>query len=272
MVAVLLGGVGAQAQQRPFATQDPESIAAGSFRFDMGVTHARQVRFPVSGLAGHLTTAPAGGVSVGVGGVAEFQISHVSALRLAVVDRQPPVGPNPVTFRGDTTSSFDDVIVGAKMRLVSERGRRPSVGIHFATKLPNASTESGLGLDTFDFRNSLLVGKSFGVMRLVGNLGLGILSDPTMVARQNDVIVYGVSLTAVASAVAVVAEVNGHQNTRTRRVPPGTASSAHVLAGLRLGRGAWRIDAAAVVGIFSDDPGLGVTAGLTWFWPGFKTT
>ena len=272
VVSIVLGAGGAEAQQRPLVTQDPESIAAESFRFETSTSYARHVRFPVSGLSGHLTTGPAVGVSVGVGGVAEFQITHISMMRLDIVDREPPLGPNPVTVLGDRTSSFDDIIVGAKMRLLSERRRRPSLGIHFSTKLPNASTESGLGLDVFDFQNSLLVGKSIGAIRLVGNLGLGILSDPTRVARQNDVIVYGVSLTSMAGAVEVVAEVNGRQNTRVQRVPLGTSSSAHVVAGLRFGRGAWRIDAAAVFGVFSDDPGVGVTGGLTWFWPGFKTT
>ena len=41
--------------------------------------------------------------------------------------------------------------------VLSETTGRPAVGLRFATKLPNATNESGLGLDTTDFYASLLV-------------------------------------------------------------------------------------------------------------------
>lgn len=268
-VAICLGQGWLQAQQRPFVTEDPESIGAGHVRIDSGVTYVRDARFPLSGLRGHLTTVPSVGIGVGVGGVAEFQVTHVSVQSLRVTDRRPPQGNNPPAFSGTSTSSVDDLVVGAKVRIVAERRLRPSIGMRFATKLPNASTESGLGLDTMDFTNTVLVGKSMGPLRLVGNVGLGILSDPTTVARQNDVVVYGVSAAVSIRAVELVTEVNGHQNTRGRGVPPGTESSGHVLAGLRIGRGAIRVDGAVLVGVFSDDPSVGVMGGVTWIMSGF---
>ena len=75
---------------------------------------------------------------------------------------------------------------------------RPSFGVRFATKLPNASNESGLGLDTTDFYASILVGKTVGSVRMVGNVGFGILGDPTRGDRQNDVLTYGISVRARA--------------------------------------------------------------------------
>ena len=50
--------------------------------------------------------------------------------------------------------------------------------MRFATRLPNASNESGLGLDTTDFFVSGLFGKTVQSIRFVGNVGLGILADP----------------------------------------------------------------------------------------------
>ena len=70
---------------------------------------------------------------------------------------------------------------------MSEGPGRPSFGIRFATKLPTAGNESGLGLDTMDFSLVGLVGKTARSVRVVGNFGLGILSDPIDGDRQNDV-------------------------------------------------------------------------------------
>ena len=95
---------------------------------------------------------------------------------------------------GDHTHDVSDIVIGTKMRMVGEAPGRPAVGLRFATKLPNASNESGLGLDTFDFFASLLVAKNVQSLRIVGNVGLAILADPTSGNRQNDVLTYGFSL------------------------------------------------------------------------------
>ena len=95
---------------------------------------------------------------------------------------------------GDTTRGWEDAVIGAKVKLADEGAVMPAVGLRFATRLPNASNETGLGLDTMDFFQSLLVGKTVQSIRLVGNIGVGILSDPTRGDRQNDVLTYGVSV------------------------------------------------------------------------------
>ena len=52
-------------------------------------------------------------------------------------------------------------------------------------------------------------------IRVVGNVGLGILGDPTRGDRQNDVLTYGLSLArALTQAAEVVGEVNGRFDTR----------------------------------------------------------
>ena len=47
-----------------------------------------------------------------------------------------------------------------KIRIFRKAPSGPSFGLRFATKLPNASNESGLGLDTTDFFASVLVAKT----------------------------------------------------------------------------------------------------------------
>mgnify|MGYP003704872715 CR=1 FL=1 len=104
---------------------------------------------------------------------------------------------------GETTSAVEDLVIGTKVRLVPEGVTRPSFGFKFATKLPNASNESGLGLDTTDFFASILLAKTVQSVRVVGNVGLGILGDPTRGDRQNDVLTYGASFArAITQAAA----------------------------------------------------------------------
>ena len=148
-------------------------------------------------------------------------------------------------------------MVGAKTRLLSESAVRPGIALRFATKLPNAGNEEGIGLDTMDFYNSLLIGKTIRSLRVVGNVGLGILSDPTRGDRQNDVMTYGISFArAFAEGAEIVGEVNGRANTRRGDPPPGTDSSGYVRFGARLTRGLVRVDAALVAGLTPHDAGL----------------
>jgi len=153
---------------------------------------------------------------------------------------------------------------------VSETASRPAVGIRFATKLPNASNESGLGLDTTDFFASLLIGKTVQSIRVVGNAGVGILGDPTRGDRQNDVLTYGLSLArAVHQGVEVVGEVNGRFDVRDGEPPPGTDSRGTMRIGGRFTHNTVRIDGGLMIGMTARDPSFGFTAGLTWVFRGF---
>ena len=115
-----------------------------------------------------------------------------------------------------------------------------------------------------------LVGKTVQSIRVVGNVGLGILGDPTRGDNQNDVLLYGISVArAVREGVEVVGELNGRANTRGGTPPVGTESRAALRAGGRLTRGTVRLDIGVLLGITSRDPSFGVTAGATWVFKGF---
>ena len=269
LLCLLVSGP-AVAQQRPLETQDPDPIGEGKILVEMGGMYLREQSFPVSGLRGHYTNAPSLGLRFGVGGVAELQVTHISYQHLTVTERFDAPRDHVLMFDGNSTSSFDDLVVGAKIRLLGERSNRPSLGMHFSTRVPNASDESGLGKDTMDFRNSVLVGKTMGPVRTVLNVGLGILGDPTNGVRQNDVLLYGLSVVGrVADSLEVVAEVNGHRNTSSGKVPPGTDSTAFARGGLRYLRGNVRIDGAIVWGLYELDATIGGTIGISFLFDGW---
>lgn len=267
----LLGTERAAAQQRPLVTEDPEVVGAGVVLLEGGFDYGRDVVFPVSGLTGHLWRGPLVGVSVGVSSIAEIQIDGGLYNRLRVTVRRPGPLASMLTFTGDTTSSLEDLVIGTKVRVVAEAPGRPALGLRFATRLPNASNESGLGLDTTDFYATALVGKTVESVRIVGNLGVGLLSDPTRGDRQNDVLLYGLSVArAVAPGVEVVAEMNGRADTRAGEPPPGTESRGLLRIGGRYTRGALRLDAALLFGLTARDPGFGLTGGVTYVFRAFE--
>jgi hypothetical protein len=270
-MAALTLAVPARAQQRPLATEDPENVGAGLILVEAGFDVQRDVFYPVSGLEGNLLRAPLLGVSIGVGTVAELQIDGGFYDRLNVTSRRPAPLSSHLDFTGDRTTDVEDIVIGTKIRLVAEGASRPAFGLRFVTRLPNAGNESGLGLDTLEFNVSVLGGKTVGSSRLVGNLGLAILGDPTRGDQQGDLLTYGFSFArAVRQGVEVVGEINGrYAATYDEDTPPGSESRAVFRFGGRATIGTVRFDAAALIGTTERDPSIGFTAGFTWVFRAF---
>ena len=272
LLVVLVGMLAAgraEAQQRPLATEDPETIGSGLILVEGGVDIQREIFYPVSGLTGNLLRLPAFGISFGLSSIVEVQVDGGFS-RLTVTDRVAGPLSSLLNFTGDSTSDTDGLVIGTKIRLVPEAPGRPAVGIRLATKLPTASNEDGIGLDTTDFFASLLIGKTVQSIRVVGNGGLGILTDPVEGHRQNDVLTYGLSLArAIAEGVEIVGEINGHANLRNEDVPPGTESRSAMRFGARFTRGTVRVDGGLILGLTSRDPSIGFMGGVTWVFRGF---
>jgi len=270
LAALLLSASVARAQQRPLVTQDPETIGAGRILIEGGLDYGRDILFPVSGLKGNLLRAPLIGVMFGISSIAEVEITGGLHNRLTITDRVPAPLSSMLEVSGDTTTDVEDIVFATKIRVLSESQSRPAIGLRFATRLPNASNESGLGTDTTDFLASALVGKTVRSLRVVGNIGVGILGDPTRGDRQNDVVTYGLSLArAMTSEVELVGEINGRASTRSD-APPGTESRSAMRFGARYTRGPARFDAAALVGMTERDPSIGFAAGVTYIFNAFK--
>jgi len=261
----------AVAQQRPLQTQDPETVGAGRVLLEAGISYAQGQFFPLSGLAGNLWQIPVIGINVGLSPIADLQISGGPYNRLAITERHPAPMAGLVTASGATTHDVEDLAIGAKIRLVGEAMGRPAVGFRFSVRLPNAKHESGLGQDTTDFSSSLLVGKTVGRLRTVGNVGFTIMSEPLDSTKQNDVLTYGLSIArAIRPATELVGEINGRWSTRGGTPPIGTENRAIVSIGGRYTRGAARIDVAAFGGLTAVDPTIGVKVGWTYVFNAFS--
>jgi hypothetical protein len=221
-------------------------------------------------LKGDLLRIPTIGISVGISSIAEFQIDGGLFDRLSINERRAAPLSNELTVTGTSTHDVSDTIVATKIRLTTEAASRPAFAVRFATKLPNASNESGLGLDTTDFFMSLLAAKTVQSVRVVGNFGVGILSDPTVGNRQNDVITYGLSFArAITQAAELVGEVNGRVSTRSGEPFPGTESRGLLKLGGRYTWGSLRLDGGAYFGLTSVDPTIGFTVGFTYVFNAF---
>jgi len=261
----------AAAQQRPLVTEDPEPIGAGRVLLEGGVDLAHDYQNPVSGLKGNLFTLPTIGISVGLSSIAEFQIDGGLFNRLSITSRNPnaPLA-SLLTVTGDTTHDVSNAVVATKIRLVSESASRPAFALRFATKLPNASNEKGIDLDTTDFAGSLLLGKTVQSIRIVVNVGAGILTNPATTLGQNDVLLYGVSFArAVTQQTELVGELNGRFSTRSAGAPTGTESRGILRLGARYTQGAMRLDAGLAIGTTTLDPTIALTAGVTYVFNAF---
>lgn len=270
-LALLVFAVPAAAQQRPLKTEDPETIGAGRILLEAGIDYVRDQQYPVSGLEGQLWRLPTLGVSFGISSIAELQVDGGPLNRLSVTSQRPAGLSDLVDIDGDTTTDVEDLVVGTKVRLWSETYRRPAFALRVSTRLPNASNESGLGTDTLDFFGTAILGKTVESLRIVGNVGLGILSDPTLGHRSNDVLTYGVSLArAVTDRAELVGELYGRVSTKNGEPFPGTETSGLLNFGARYTTGAFRLDTAMLIGLNPTDPSFGLTGGFTYVFNAFE--
>jgi hypothetical protein len=251
-------------------TEDPETVGPGVILVEGGIDYQRDISYPLSGLRGNLWRLPILGVSFGLSSIAELQIDGGFYNRLLVKSRAPAPRSNQVELEGDHTTDVEDMVIATKLRLVPEAPGRPAVALRLATRLPNASHESGLGLDTTDFFVSGLIGKTAQSIRVVGNFGVGVLTKPTREDGQDDVITYGLSMArAVRQGVEVVGEINGYWNP-VEEAAVATESRSNLRLGGRVTKGTVRVDGGLIIGLTSRDPSIGFAAGVTYVFRGFR--
>jgi hypothetical protein len=250
LILFLFAGV-ASAQQRPLLTEDPQLIAEGMVVSDFGFGYQHRARFPVSGLTGDLYSILENGLHFGLDKRAEFQMTGVvqNYLRLE----------NGAGRRND----WGDLALSTKIKLADEGHSRPAISFRPTVVLPNSSGTKGIGTDTLQFFGGLLFGKHAGPAYLFGNLGLGILDDPTRIASQQDFLTYGIAASiAAGSRVNVMTEWNGRHNS-TSYPTPGGESRGQARLGLQLKAGGLRWDAAVTAGTTDWDHKAGFVAGLS---------
>ena len=261
----------AQAQQRPLITEDVDIIPPGTIRIEAGIDFMQGAKYPVSGINGDLTRVGVIGISFGMGPNVEFQIEGVAQNYLSINSRGPSAIPLNLAPGANSTNDTGDFTLAAKFKLRNETRRGPSLGFRFGVQLPNSSQGTGIGLNQTNAFGSILVGKKFGAdgrFNTFGNLGMAILTAPTELFSQNDVITYGIAgIFRINKQFSVAGEVNGRANTRPGNGPLGTESMAEARLGMQIRASGLRFDFAGIKGLTSFSPNSGFTVGVTYDTP-----
>ena len=251
-------------QQRPLRTDDAELVKTGWVRTEFGFEFLQGQKYTLSGLEGDLSRIGVTSIFLGVGEYAEFQLSGVIHDFLSVTRRTS--APIPPDFSGNSTSDFGDLVLATKLKLVSEQGLRPAAAFKVAVQLPVASNESGLGTDAMKFYGSLLVTKSLGRARLLGNLGIAIMDSAVQPNSQADQVIYGAAaIVPVHSKFNLVAEINGRGGPERL----GNENLAQARLGVQLRVAGLRWDIAGVAGLNDIEPDSGLVIGVTYEFQAF---
>ena len=241
-------------------TEPTETVPEGQALFEFGIEFLQDALFRLSGLKGDLTRVGVYGLRIGAGKRIEVQMLGSFQDFLNIEERfHGPTSPI-LNFSGNSTSTWGDLIMGTKLRMLDERPGAPALATRFAVELPNASNESGLGNDETNFYSSLIVGKTLGRLRLTTNLGLALLGDPVDAAAQDDLFAYGFALRySINPRLRVVADTYG-------RVGPGgigTEEQSRLRLGAQIQQGGLFWDVGAMVGFRDTDPSYGLIIGIS---------
>ena len=259
------------AQQRPLITEDVDIIPPGTLRIEAGIDFLQGSKYPVSGLTGDLTRVGVIGVNVGLSPNVEFQIEGVAQNFLSVNSRGASAIPLTLAPGVNSVNDTGDFTLATKIKLRAESPHGPSLGFRFGVQLPNSNQSRGIGLNQTNAFGSILVGKKFGHdgrFNTFGNLGIAILTAPTTLFTQNDVITYGLAgIFRVNKQFSVAGEVNGRANTRPGDGPLGTESQAEARLGMQIRASGLRFDFAGIKGLTNFTHNSGVTIGVTYDTP-----
>lgn len=261
----------AHAQQRPLLTEDVDIIPPGTVRIEAGIDFMQGANYTVSGLKGDLTRVGVIGINFGMGPNVEFQIEGVAQNYLSINSRGPSAVPLNLAPSANSTNDTGDFTLWAKFKLRNETRRGPSLGFRFGVGLPNSNQSRGIGINQTNAYGSILVGKKFGRdgrFNTFGNLGIAILTAPTQLFSQNDVLTYGAAgIFRVNKQFSIAGEVNGRANTRPGSGPLGTESQAEARLGMQIRASGLRFDFAGIKGLTSFSPNSGFTVGVTYDTP-----
>ena len=259
------------AQQRPLITEDVDIIPPGTIRIEAGIDFMQGAKYSVSGINGDLTRVGVIGVSFGMGPNVEFQIEGVAQNYVSINSRGFSAIPLELTPGANSANDTGDFTLAAKFKLRNETRRGPSLGFRFGVQLPNSNEARGIGLNQTNAFGSILIGKKFGPdgrFNTFGNLGIAILTAPTELFTQNDVITYGLAgIFRINKQFSVAGEVNGRANTRPGSGPLGTESQAEARLGMQIRASGLRFDFAGIKGLTNFSPNSGFTVGVTYDTP-----
>jgi hypothetical protein len=262
-------------QQRPLLTEDVDIIPPGSMRIEAGIDFVQRAKYPVSGLTGDLTRAGVIGITIGLAPNVEVQLEGVAQNFLSINSRGPSAIPLNVAPGANSTNDVGDFTLWTKIKLRNETAHLPSIGFRFGVQLPNSNQGRGIGLNQTNAYGQVLFGKKFGQdarVNTFGNLGIAILTAPTGLFSQNDVLTYGLAgIVRLNRQFSLAGEVNGRANTRPGSGPLGTESQGEARLGMQVRASGLRFDFAGIKGLTKLSPRSGLTVGVTYDTPSIFT-
>ncbi len=268
LLLMLTAAAGISAQQRPLLTEDVDIIPQGTVRIQAGIDFFQDAKFPVSGLSGDLTRVGVIGVHIGLSPNVEVQIEGVAQSFLSINSHGPTAIPLNIAPGASSTNDFGDFTLSTKIKLRNETRHGPSLGFRFGVELPNSNRARGIGINQTNAYGQVLFGKKFGRenrLNTFGSLGIAILTAPTELFSQNDVLTYGAAgIFRINKQLSLAAEVNGRANTRPGSGQLGTESQAQARLGMQVRTSGLRFDFAGIKGLTSATPRSGVTVGVTY--------
>lgn len=261
-------GLVVHAQQRPLLTEDVDIIPPGTVRIQAGLDFMQGAKYPASGLTGDLTRVGVIGINIGLSPNVEFQIEGVAQNFLSINSRLPGAIPLTLAPGVNSTNDVGDFILWTKIKLHSETQHAPSLGFRVGVQLPNSNQARGLGLNNTNAFGSILVGKKFGPdgrLNTFGNVGIAIITAPTLLFTQNDMLTYGAAgIFRINKQFSLAGEVNGRANTRPGNGPLGTEAQSEARLGMQIRASGLRFDFAGIKGLGKFSPKSGVTVGVTY--------
>ena len=211
------------AQQQPVPVESPSILESGYARTEFGVAHFFQQSFPLSGLKGNLYKLGTICFKISLNKYVELQTDGTLLDVLSIKERKPAFN-SAITTTNNPTADIGDFSLWTKFALLNEYSSGLAFSVRFGVQLPNASNESGLGIDEMNFYSALLFQKHF-LGKWTLNVGLGILGDPTQLSSQHDVCIYGIEyflpVAATTSIVLQTAGRTGHDGVGVNRLANG---------------------------------------------------
>ena len=190
LLLLLFLSVSIVAQQHPIAIESATLLEKGHAQIEGGTSYFNRQTYPLSGLTGNLTKIGNIRFSISLSEFVELQTDGTLLNLLSITHRDSAFNSIRTT-KSNPTGDIGDFSVWTKFGLFNEYRDGIGFAVRFGVQLPNASNEAGLGVDEMNFYSSLLIQKHFGG-KWTANLGLGILTDPTVLGQQHDVFIYGI--------------------------------------------------------------------------------
>lgn len=261
----LVAGTMVMAQQRPLITEDIEIVSPGSIRFELGLDFQQDVNFPLSGLNGDLSRLGVVSLTMGLAPNVEVEYGGVIQNFLSI-NRQyrPSAIPLRLTPATNSTRGVGDFYMATKIKMRAETKRMPAIGSRFGVEMPNSDQSRGIGVNQINLFSTIIAGKTFGRLRVYGNVGLGIYTAPLEPFTQNDMFLYGLAATyRWSDRLTLAGELQGRANTR-RNIPRGTESDGAARIGARIRAAGLTWDVAGMRGLNRDSARTGISVGISY--------